>query len=160
MLADIVSKNGNLLLNVGPTADGVIPWHQAERLLGLGWWLRTNGDAIYGTRPWQSPTGETAEGIGVRFTQKGDALYAIVLGPFGSGSCVIRGLRLRPGSTVDLLGLCSPLTWEQRTDGVATSLFQPLPWAPAHSLRISPVARCPTALPGQHARHTARQRCG
>lgn len=52
MLADIVSKNGNLLLNVGPTADGVIPWHQAERLLGLGWWLRTNGDAIYGTRPW------------------------------------------------------------------------------------------------------------
>ena len=48
LLVDIVSKNGNLLLNVGPAADGRIPHAQAERLLGLGWWLKVNGEAIYG----------------------------------------------------------------------------------------------------------------
>ena len=47
LLVDIVSKNGNLLLNVGPAADGRIPHAQAERLLGLGWWLKVNGEAIY-----------------------------------------------------------------------------------------------------------------
>lgn len=138
MLADAVSKNGNLLLNVGPTADGAIPWHQAERLLGLGWWLRTNGDAIYGTRPWHSPTGETTEGIGVRFTQKGSAVYAVVLGSLEGNSLMIRGLELKPGSTVELLGLRSPLPWEQQADGVVISLFQPPAGAPAYSFRISP----------------------
>jgi len=48
-LADIVSKNGNLLLNVGPTASGEIPWPQATRLLEIGEWLRVNGEAIYHT---------------------------------------------------------------------------------------------------------------
>ena len=52
MFVDVVAHGGNLLLNVGPNADGTIPWVQAQRLLALGWWLRTNGDAIYGTRPW------------------------------------------------------------------------------------------------------------
>ena len=52
MFVDVVAHGGNLLLNVGPTAPGTIPWVQAQRLLALGWWLRTNGAAIYGTRPW------------------------------------------------------------------------------------------------------------
>ncbi len=80
LLADIVSKNGNLLLNAGPMADGTIPELQACRLKALGQWLGKNGDAIYGTRPWTRATGETAEGTPVRFTTKDDALYAIVLG--------------------------------------------------------------------------------
>ena len=50
LLVDIVSKNGNLLLNVGPAADGRIPHAQAERLLGLGWWLKVNGEAIFTRR--------------------------------------------------------------------------------------------------------------
>ena len=57
MFVDIVAHGGNLLLNVGPNADGTIPWVQAQRLLALGWWLRTNGDAIYGTRPWTRTDG-------------------------------------------------------------------------------------------------------
>jgi alpha-L-fucosidase len=50
-LVDIVSKNGNYLLNVGPTAEGVIPQPSVDRLLGMGKWLDVNGEAVYGTVP-------------------------------------------------------------------------------------------------------------
>ncbi|HEY0758273.1 MAG TPA: alpha-L-fucosidase [Acidisarcina sp.] len=52
-LIDIVSKNGNLLLNIGPRSDGVIPDEVQQVLLGMGDWLKTNGEAIYGARPWK-----------------------------------------------------------------------------------------------------------
>src|SRR6266404_7606711 len=77
LLVDIVSKNGNLLLDVGPEADGTIPPVQMSRLEALGSWLRQNGEAIYGTHPWKRAEGETIEGIHVRFTQRGPATYAI-----------------------------------------------------------------------------------
>ena len=80
LLVDIVSKNGNLLLNVGPRPDGSIPEIQLERLRALGAWLDVNGEAIFGTRPWTRPDAKTAEGAEVRFTRKADAVYAIVLG--------------------------------------------------------------------------------
>jgi len=70
LLVDIVSKNGNLLLDVGPEADGTIPPVQMDRLLALGAWLQMNGDAIYGTHPWKRAAGETAEGIPVPFYRK------------------------------------------------------------------------------------------
>ena len=50
-LVDIASKGGNYLLNVGPTAEGVIPQPSVDRLLAMGEWLRVNGEAVYGTRP-------------------------------------------------------------------------------------------------------------
>lgn len=93
-LIDIVSKNGTLLLNVGPKADGTIPQDQADVLLEIGKWLDLNGEAIYATRPWvkfgEGPTivqkGHHSEGNNeaftpqdIRFTTKGKALYAIVL---------------------------------------------------------------------------------
>lgn len=95
-LIDIVSKNGQLLLNISPKADGSIPENQKQVLLEIGDWLDINGEAIYGTRPWEvygeGPTklkaglfegftdagGYTPEDI--RYTRKGNAIYAIVLG--------------------------------------------------------------------------------
>jgi len=55
MLIDVVSRGGNLCLNVGPTADGKIPLIMQERLLQIGAWLQANGQAIYGTRMWKRP---------------------------------------------------------------------------------------------------------
>jgi alpha-L-fucosidase len=78
---DTVSKNGNLLLNVGPRGeDAQIPSEQIARLEGFGRWLKLNGEGIYGTRPWKRAEGKTAEGIPVRFTQKPGAVYAHLLG--------------------------------------------------------------------------------
>src|SRR6201987_6202621 len=79
LLVDIVSKNGNLLLDVGPEADGTIPPVQMSRLEALGFWLRQNGEAIYATHPWKRATGQTAEGIPVRFTEKDSAVYVTLL---------------------------------------------------------------------------------
>ena len=63
-LIDIVSKNGNLLLNIGPRSDGTIPDEVKQVLLAVGGWLKVNGEAIYGTRPYtiygEGPTKVTA----------------------------------------------------------------------------------------------------
>jgi len=95
-LIDIVSKNGCLLLNFGPRADGTIPESQQEVLRGIGEWLDTHGEAIYETRPWttfgEGPTrieegGHFIDDVeytpkDVRYTRSkdGDTLYAIVMG--------------------------------------------------------------------------------
>jgi alpha-L-fucosidase len=78
-LCDVVARGGNLLLDVGPTAIGRVPWPQAKRLLELGWWLRENGDAIYKSLPWSRPTGATRDQLDVRYTQTEAAVYAITL---------------------------------------------------------------------------------
>jgi len=98
LLIDVVSKNGNLLLNVGPRADGSIPDEQRRILGELGAWLATNGEAIYGTRPWTRFGGETVDGQPVRFTRNaaGDRLFAIVLGTPPGASVAIPGLGFSP----------------------------------------------------------------
>ncbi|MFB6074405.1 MAG: alpha-L-fucosidase [Haloarculaceae archaeon] len=75
---DIVSKNGNLLLNVGPKADGTIPERQRTRLAALGEWLDVNGPAIFGTRPWAVAEDE-ASAVPVRYTWRDGDLYAVAL---------------------------------------------------------------------------------
>jgi len=145
--ADIVSKNGNLLLNVGPMADGTIPDLQRERLLGLGRWLGVNGQAIFGTRPWVRAEGRTSDGTGVRFTQKGDApeggvLFAIVLGPAKADQVTLRALSIAEGAAVRLLGYDQALDWRQDGNNLMVRLPRMLPGrlldAPAYVLSITP----------------------
>ena len=118
---DIVSKNGNLLLNIGPTAEGQIPELQLERLLGLGRWLDVNGEAIFDTRPWQVAESKTSGDVDVRFTQKGETLYATLLETPQELEIVIQGLCGAQGTSVRLLGDEAPLIWEQRDAGLATA---------------------------------------
>jgi alpha-L-fucosidase len=94
LLADIVSKNGALMLNVSPMANGIIPQNQQEILLEIGKWLDVNGEAIYATRPFtvfgEGPTKQEKAGMfldkitygaqDIRYTRKGNTVYAIVLG--------------------------------------------------------------------------------
>jgi len=86
LLVDTVAWNGNLLLNVGPKADGTIPENQMKRLKYLGSWLTRNGEAIYGTRPWDCCEMRTASGEKVYFTSKGEAVYALVDKPHAGNS--------------------------------------------------------------------------
>ena len=73
-LIDVVSKNGNFLLDIGPKPNGEITALQKERLLGIGKWLNTNGEAIYGTRSWDIHGYDN-----IRFTKKENVLYIICL---------------------------------------------------------------------------------
>lgn len=88
LLVDCVAFGGNLLLNVGPKADGSIPTAQEERLLALGRWLSTNGQAIYGSRPFDRPCDQMPTGETVYYTCKGDDVYAIVANPKPGNSCI------------------------------------------------------------------------
>ena len=141
-LVDIVSKNGALLLNIGPKADGTIPAPEQEMLRSIGGWLKTNGEAIYGTRPWkvfgEGPT-EVKEGAftdtarqpftgeDIRFTTKGDTLYAIALAWPGA-HLTIKSLGTDAGlwdgqiGAVRLLGHDAPLEWSQTATGLIVQM--------------------------------------
>lgn len=79
MLIDTVSKNGNLLINIGPKPDGTIPDSQLQPLRELGDWLKKNGDAIYETRPYQTPMAKTTTNDDIRYTIKDNILNIIIL---------------------------------------------------------------------------------
>ena len=137
MIVDVTSKNGNLLLNVGPTANGLVPWAQASRLLAVGDWLRRNGEAIYGTRPWRKADGRTADGAAVRFTQRRGYVYAIVLAKPAGNDCRARrsATRRRDGGSPARLRRAAALA----TARCAGRSAPPgdLPTGPAYALRFS-----------------------
>lgn len=132
-LIDIVSKNGNLLLNIGPRSDGTITDEETQTLLGTGKWLDINGEAIYGTRPWKlygegptkSASGQFAtqtepfNAKDIRFTTKNDTLYAIAMG-VPATPVMIKALALKAGNgkieTVKLLGSDEKTVWQQKDD--------------------------------------------
>jgi len=136
LLVDIVSKNGNLLLDVGPEADGTIPAVQMTRLKALGAWLKQNGDAIYGTQPWKRADGD-ADGVRVRFTQKDGALYAILLGKPKAATVTIRSLSPKSGIKISLLGAKGDLSWSQQGGDIKITLPPELPGDYAYVLKIA-----------------------
>src|SRR6201996_1386501 len=138
LLADIVSKNGNLLLDVGPEADGTIPPVQMERLRALGAWLHQNGDAIYGTHPWKRAEGTTNEGIDVRFTQKNGELYAILLGKPKQPEVTLIGETAKPAAEIHLLGDDQPLKWCADGGNMRVALPASLPGKYAYVLQFQP----------------------
>jgi alpha-L-fucosidase len=136
LLVDIVSKNGNLLLDVGPEADGTIPAVQRERLQELGNWLRANGEAIYGTRPWKRAEGASAEGIPVRFTQKDSSVFAVLLGDVKTASVTLKSLTPAADAKIYLLGNERPLSWSQEGADIKIALPSPLTGKYAYALRF------------------------
>jgi alpha-L-fucosidase len=138
LLVDIVSKNGNLLLDVGPEADGTIPPVQMERLRALGTWLHQNGDAIYGTKPWTRAVGSSNEGIDVRFTQKNGDLNAILLGKPKQSEVTLIGVAAKPGTPLHLLGYAQPLKWSADGKNMRVALPADLPGQYAYVLQFKP----------------------
>ncbi|HXC53835.1 MAG TPA: alpha-L-fucosidase [Rhizomicrobium sp.] len=135
---DAVSKNGNLLLNVGPRGeDAQIPAEQVARLKGFGAWLAANGEGIYGTRPWTRFDGMTQCGVKVRFMQKAGALYAHLLGTPQGAEFVILGDDLPDVTSVVALGTGAPVAAQRDLDGLRMMPDAPLPEAPAHCFQFS-----------------------
>jgi alpha-L-fucosidase len=141
-LADVVSKNGNLLLNAPLSPEGTLDEEAEKTLTGIGEWLAINGEAIYGTRPWkvfgEGPTAEKPAGFkriqgfnegvkygvgDVRFTASGEAVYAMVLGvPEGAVRIRLMGVKAglleKPVRRVELLGSGERVEWSQEPEGL------------------------------------------
>jgi alpha-L-fucosidase len=140
-----VSRNGNLLLNISPKADGTIPDAQQQVLLAIGKWLGVNGDAIYGTRPWKM----SEEGR-VHFTTKDQTLYAISLDWPANNTLTISALGEGNGlegkiEKVELLGHNAPLEFTQDAGGLKVTFPAEKPCDYAYSLRISGLKLPPAA---------------
>ena len=163
MLIDIVSKNGNLMLSVPVRGDGTIDSDEVACVEGIASWMAPNGEGIFATRPWKvygegpsvsnpAPSGQfggardvrpyTAEDI--RFTSKGDVLYAFVMARPESGKATIKSLAQgsenypKEIARVELLGDKGPLTFSRDATGLVVTLPGQRPDDYAYTLKITP----------------------
>ena len=152
LMADVVSKNGNLLLNIGPRGDGSIPEGAQKVLRSIGGWLKVNGEAIYGTKPWRQFGEGPTEVVGgsfqdtktkpytsqdFRFTAREGKLYAIELAWPADGKAVIHALKPADGvKAVTLLANGKPVPFKQQDDGLHLTLPAKPVGEYAYALRI------------------------
>ncbi|MFB6135190.1 MAG: alpha-L-fucosidase [Halobacteriaceae archaeon] len=133
--ADIVSKNGNLLINVGPRADGTIPEVQKRPLEGLGAWLDADGEAMFGTRPWVVPEDETG-GAEVRYTWKDGDLYATFLSWPGETATLSVTDHADAPESAELLRTGAGLDVTEAGDGLRVETGERPADAPAYAVRL------------------------
>jgi alpha-L-fucosidase len=166
-IIDIVSKNGAVLLNIGPKADGTIPESEQQMLLEIGKWFSVNGESIYSTRPWRTfGEGPTVVGEGsftdtkrqpftpqdVRFTTNVDTIYATFLGWPEHGQALVRslGTNLRLSMSeikrVSLLGHAGELKWSVEPEGLRVALPANKPCDHAYVLKIERAAPVPPPM--------------
>jgi len=147
-LVENVSKNGNLLCNFSPKADGTIPEEQQKLLLGIGAWLDVNGQAIYKTRPWiKFGEGQSINnrphytGKDIRFTTKGDTLYAIFMAWPGEQAVITSLAKGAPSAGtvkgVSLLGHNGALQFKQDEEGLRVKMPAERPCDYAFALKIT-----------------------
>lgn len=137
MLIDAVSKNGNLLLNVGPRPDGTIQEEQKKPLLETGAWLKVNGEAIYGTIYWEKQEGETTDGKEVRFTKKDTNLYAMIMEEEISKTVEIKDLEIPENAVLTLLGAEGVLDWKQSGKNLVVELPENFEKQYAYTIKIA-----------------------
>jgi len=163
MLIDIVSKNGNLMLSIPVRGEGTIDEDELKVVEGLAAWMGPNGEGIFGTRPWKvygegpsvaspAPRGQfggardvrpyTSEDI--RFTAKGDVLYAFAMSWPENGTLTIKSLARgsvefpREIARVELLGARGPLVFAREASGLVVNLPAAKVGDYAHALKITP----------------------